>query len=236
MPLAVSGVSTGTACWSTTWATLYDFQKPYARPAAEVAEWNRDAERGITLEEVVRRVQPTVLIGSSGVTGAFGESMVRQMAKGTPRPVILPLSNPTALAEAVPADLIQWTDGKALIATGSPFQPVIHDGATYFIGQSNNAMLFPGLGLGTIVSRARLISDGMFMAAAHAIAEMVDASQLGASILPPVGNVRDVSVRVAVAVAEQAVREGLARVNPPNLEAAVRNAMWEPRYRPTKAV
>jgi malate dehydrogenase (oxaloacetate-decarboxylating) len=215
---------------------LYGFQMPYARPAAEVAEWNRDAERGITLEEVVRRIQPTILIGSSGVTGAFGESIVRQMAKGTPRPVILPLSNPTALAEAVPADLIQWTDGKALIATGSPFQPVIHDGATYFIGQSNNAMLFPGLGLGTIVSRARLISDGMFAAAAHAIAEMVDASQLGASILPPVGDVREVSVRVAVAVAEQAVREGLARVNPPNLEAAVRNVMWEPRYRRTKAI
>ncbi len=108
-------------------------KEPYARPAAEVAQWDRDAERGITLEEVVRRVQPTILIGSSGVTGAFGESIVRLMAKGTPRPVILPLSNPTALAEAVPADLIHWTDGKALIATGSPFRPVIHDGATYFI-------------------------------------------------------------------------------------------------------
>jgi malate dehydrogenase (oxaloacetate-decarboxylating) len=215
---------------------LHEFQKPYARPAAEVASWNRDRECGITLDEVVRRVEPTILIGSSGVTGAFNESIVRQMARATPRPVILPLSNPTALAEAVPTDLITWTDGKALIATGSPFQPVIYGGATYVIGQANNAMLFPGLGLGTIVTRARVISDGMFMAAAHALAEMVDASQLGASILPPMANVRDVSVRVAVAVAERAVREGLARINPPNLETAVRDAMWAPRYRSIKAI
>jgi malate dehydrogenase (oxaloacetate-decarboxylating) len=215
---------------------LRDFQRPYARPAAEVAGWKLDGERGITLAEVVRRIQPTILIGSSAVAGAFTESIVRQMAEGTPRPVILPLSNPTALAEAVPADLIRWTGGKALIATGSPFDSVIYNGATFTIGQANNAMLFPGLGLGTIVTRARLISDGMFTAAACAIAEMVDAPQLGASILPAVANVREVSVRVAIAVAKQAVREGLARVNPPNLEAAICDAMWEPRYRPIKAI
>jgi malate dehydrogenase (oxaloacetate-decarboxylating) len=215
---------------------LRDFQRPYARPAAEVAEWKVDGERGITLAEVVRRIQPTILIGSSAVAGAFTESIVRQMAEGTPRPVVLPLSNPTALAEAVPADLIRWTGGKALIATGSPFDSVIYNGTTFTIGQANNAMLFPGLGLGTIVTRARLVSDGMFTAAACAIAEMVDAPQLGASILPAVANVREVSVRVAIAVAEHAVREGLARVNPPNLEAAIREAIWEPRYRPIKAV
>jgi malate dehydrogenase (oxaloacetate-decarboxylating) len=215
---------------------LADFQKKYARPAAEVAGWNRDRECGIGLEEVVRQAGPTILIGSSGVTGAFHESVVRQMAKGTPRPIILPLSNPTALAEAVPADLIAWTDGKALIATGSPFPPVIYGGTTYFVAQANNAMLFPGLGLGTIVTRARVISDGMFTAAAHAIAQMVDPSQLGAAILPPIADVRDVSVRVAVAVAEQAVREGLARIEPPDVQTAVRTAMWEPRYRPTRAV
>ena len=215
---------------------LHDHQKPYARPAAEVAGWTRDKERGITLEEVVRRVGPTILIGSSGVTGAFTEAVVREMAKGTPRPVILPLSNPTALAEAVPSDLIAWTDGKALVATGSPFQPVVFGGTTYYVGQANNAMVFPGLGLGTIATRARLISDGMFLAAAHAVAEMVDASQLGASILPPMSNVRDVSQRVAVAVAKQAVREGLARVHSPDVEAAVIHAMWEPNYRPIRAV
>jgi len=215
---------------------LRDFQRPYARPAAEVAEWTRDAERGITLEEVVRLIQPTILIGSSAVTGAFSESIVRRMAEGTPRPVILPLSNPTALAEAVPADLIRWTDGRALIATGSPFDSVIYNGVKYTVAQANNAMLFPGLGLGTIAIRARLISDGMFTAAARTIAGMVDASQIGAAILPPVANVREVSVRVAIAVAEHAVGEGLARVNPPNLEAAIRDAMWEPRYRRIKAI
>jgi malate dehydrogenase (oxaloacetate-decarboxylating) len=215
---------------------LPGFQKRYARPAAEVAGWHRDGERGISLDEVVARVQPTILIGSSGVTGAFTESVVREMAKAVPRPVILPLSNPTALAEASPADVIAWTEGKALVATGSPFAPVIYNGATYSIAQANNAMIFPGLGLGTIVARARLISDGMFMAAARAIAGMVNPWELGAPILPPISGVREVSVRVAIAVAEQAVREGLARVTPANVEAAVRSAMWEPRYRPTRAV
>jgi len=215
---------------------LRDFQRAYARPAAEVADWKRDGERGIALDEVVRRVQPTVLIGSSAQAGAFTDQIVRTMTRGTSRPIILPLSNPTALAEAVPVDLIRWSDGKALVATGSPFDLVIYDGATYTIAQANNAMLFPGLGLGTIVTRARLISDGMFMAAACSIAEMVDATQLGASILPAVANLREVSVHVAIAVAKQAQREGLTRVNPPNLEAAIRAAMWEPRYRPIKAV
>jgi malate dehydrogenase (oxaloacetate-decarboxylating) len=215
---------------------LRDFQRQYARPAAEVAAWKRDGERGITLEEVVRRVQPTVLIGSSAQTGAFTESIVRAMVQGTSRPIILPLSNPTALAEAVPLDLIRWSDGKALVATGSPFDLVIYNGVTYTIAQANNAMLFPGLGLGTIVTRARLISNGMFMAAACSIAEMVDTTQLGASILPAVANLREVSVQVAIAVAKQAQREGLTRINPPNLEAVIRGAMWEPRYRPIKAV
>ena len=210
---------------------LYDFQRPYARPPSEVASWDRDGQRGITLAEVVRRVDPTVLIGTSGVTGAFDEAVVRQMARGTPRPIILPLSNPTALAEAEPGNLIAWSDGKALVATGSPFAPVVYGGTTYFIAQANNAMIFPGLGLGTIVTRARLISDGMFAAAAAAIADMVDASQLGAPILPRMERIHDVSMRVAVAVASAAVREGLARVVPPDVEAAVRNAMWQPCYR-----
>lgn len=136
----------------------------------------------------------------------------------------------------MPADLIRWTDGKGLIATGSPFDAVTYNGATYTIGQANNAMLFPGLALGTLVTRARLISDGMFTAAACTIADMVETSQLGASILPAVANVREVSARVAITVAEQALREGLARTKPPKVETAVRNAMWEPRYRAVKAV
>jgi len=217
-------------------AELRDFQRPYARSAAEVARWDRETEPGITLDEVVRRIQPTILIGSSAVTGAFTESVVRAMSAGAPRPIILALSNPTALAEAVPADLIRWTNGKALVATGSPFEPVVYDGVAYTIAQANNAMLFPGLGLGAIVARARTISDAMFLAAARTIAAMTEASQLGAAILPAVSNVRNVSFHVAVAVVEQAVREGLARVDPPNPKAAVRKAMWEPQYRRIKAV
>ncbi|HTU70900.1 MAG TPA: NAD-dependent malic enzyme [Candidatus Baltobacteraceae bacterium] len=217
-------------------SALRDFQRPYARPADEVAGWERDPERGITLAEVVRRVEPTVLAGASGVTGAFDEAVVRQLARGTPRPIILPLSNPTALAEAQPADLIAWSDGKALVATGSPFAPVVYGGSTYEIAQANNAMIFPGLGLGTIVTRAQLISDGMFVAAAAAIADMVDVSQLGAPILPPMERLREVSARVAAAVAAAALREGLARVVPEDVESAIHTAMWQPRYAGIEAV
>jgi malate dehydrogenase (oxaloacetate-decarboxylating) len=219
-----------------TMLDLYEFQRPYSRPASDVASWERDADRGITLAEVVRQIAPTVLIGTSAVTGAFNEEIVRQMARGTPRPIILPLSNPTALAEAEPANLIAWTDGKALIATGSPFAPIVYGGATYCIPQANNAMIFPGLGLGTIATRARVISDGMFTAAAAAIADLVDPSQLGAPILPPMERMQEVSMRVAMAVASQALREGLARVIPQDVEAAVRDAVWKPRYRRVEAV
>src|SRR5438105_7123866 len=128
---------------------LRSFQRPYARPAGEVGGWARDPELGgIGLEEVVRRVGPTILVGTSTRTGAFTEAIVRAMAERCERPIILPLSNPTRLAEAVPADLLRWTDGRALVATGSPFEPVTHDKVTYVIGQANNALLFPGLGLG----------------------------------------------------------------------------------------
>jgi malate dehydrogenase (oxaloacetate-decarboxylating) len=215
---------------------IREHQAPYARRSDQVAGWERDAESRIPLGEVVRRVHPTVLIGSSTVAGAFTESIVREMAKGTPRPIILPLSNPTSLTEANPTDLISWTEGRALIATGSPFRPVLYNGVSYTIGQANNSTAFPGIGLGAIVTRARLISDAMFAAAAKAIVEMVDGSNLGASILPGVGNLREVSVKVALAVARQAAAEGLTRVAPPDLERAIRDAMWEPRYGPIRAV
>jgi malate dehydrogenase (oxaloacetate-decarboxylating) len=133
---------------------LRSFQRPYARPAGEVAGWARDPDLGgIALEEVVRRVGPTILVGTSTRTGAFTEAIVQTMAERCERPIILPLSNPTRLAEAVPADLLRWTDGRALVATGSPFEPVTHDKVTYVIGQANNALVFPGLGLGAVVAR-----------------------------------------------------------------------------------
>ena len=215
---------------------LLDFQIPYARRTEEVADWIRDHEGKIRLAEVVRKVHPTILIGTSGRSGAFTEEVVREMTRATPRPIILPLSNPTALSEAVPADIIAWSDGRALIATGSPFDPVLHSGVSYTIGQANNAIIFPGLGLGTIVTRARHISDGMFVAAAEALAERVDASTLGAPILPPVSDLREVSRAVAVAVGDQATREGLVRVEVADLASAVDEAFWEPRYWPVRAV
>jgi malate dehydrogenase (oxaloacetate-decarboxylating) len=218
---------------------MRDFQVPYARPDAEVGAWRRDGEGdegGIHLLEVVRRVQPTLLIGCSASPGAFTEEIIREMAAHAERPVIFALSNPTSLSEAVPSDLIEWTDGSALIATGGPFPPVTHAGTTYTIGQANNALVFPGLGLGAIVARASGVSDGMLAAAAGAVAELVDVRKPGASITPPVDDLRAVSLHVGVAVARAALDEGLARADLGDLIDQVRSAMWEPAYRPVRAV
>ena len=152
-----------------------DFQVPYVRPAAEMAGWRRDADGCIGLAEVVRQAHPTMLIGTSTQPGAFTEAIVAEMAAHVARPVIMPLSNPTSHAEARPADLIAWTGGRALIATGSPFEPVSYQGMRYEIAQANNALIFPGLGLGVTVARARRVSDGMLAAAADALAGLSDA-------------------------------------------------------------
>ncbi|NEK56768.1 NAD-dependent malic enzyme [Geodermatophilus sabuli] len=215
---------------------IRDFQQPYARPAGETAEWSRDHDSGgIDLAEVVRRARPTVLIGTSGTPGAFDEGVVREMARHVERPVVLPLSNPTSLAEAQPSDLVRWTDGRALVATGSPFPPVAWAGTTHVIAQANNALVFPGLGLGVVVSRARLVTDGMLAAAAQAVARAVDATATGAPVLPAIDHLRAVSAAVAVAVAETASAEGVARTRQPDWDAAVRAAMWVPVYRPLSA-
>jgi len=216
---------------------LRDFQAPYARPSAEVKRWKRNgAEGAIDLAEVVRQVRPSMLIGASTVSGAFTETIVREMAKHSDRPIIFPLSNPAPMAEARPADLIAWTEGRALIATGSPFPPVTYRGVTYVIGQVNNAMLYPGLCLGAIVSRARRISDSMFGAAANAVSSLVAVRSPGASLLPHVDNLRIVSLTVAVAVAEAAVEDGLARVKFNDIVQQVGDAMWEPKYRQIQAI
>ncbi|MFD7445752.1 NAD-dependent malic enzyme [Streptomyces sp. NPDC059909] len=218
--------------------TLLDFQASYARPPGEVAAWARDEQLGgIPLAEVVRRVRPTVLIGTSGQAGSFTEPLVREMAAHTERPVILPMSNPTPLAEAVPADLLEWTDGRALVATGSPFGPVTRNGVTHRIGQANNALVFPGLGLGTILANATRVTDGMLVAAAHAVAEQVDLDAPGAAILPPISRLRDTSAAVAAAVARAAARDGVARASVDDtIDQRVRAAMWEPVYPPVQAV
>ncbi|MFM2562017.1 oxaloacetate-decarboxylating malate dehydrogenase [Bacillus sp. GX] len=215
---------------------LLDFQMPYARKAAEVSEWKQNDVIGLI--EVVKHVKPTILIGTSTVAGAFKEEIIKEMAFHVERPIILPMSNPTPLAEAKPADLIEWTEGRALVATGSPFEPVTYNGVTYVIGQSNNALIFPGLGLGTIVVRASVMTDGMFAAAAEAVANMVDTSQPGAPILPEVEELRNISEMVAIEVAKVAVAEGVARENlsDNDIKIAVKEAIWEPEYRQIKAV
>jgi malate dehydrogenase (oxaloacetate-decarboxylating) len=213
-----------------------DFQVPYVRPAAEVADWRRDAEGRIGLAEVVERTRPTMLIGTSTQPGAFTEAIVTEMAAHVARPVIMPLSNPTSHAEARPADLIAWTGGRALIATGSPFEPVVYQGVSYQIAQANNALIFPGLGLGVTVARARRVSDGMLVAAADALAGLSDAGAPGAGVLPSVTSLRATSAAVAAAVSRAADREGLAGVRLTDPVRQVREAMWEPDYPRVEAV
>ncbi len=216
---------------------VHEYQAPYARPAAEVKRWKRNGpEDTIDLAEVVRQVRPTMLIGASTAAGAFTEAVVREMARHCERPIVFPLSSPAPMAEATPADLIAWTEGRALIAAGSPFQPVTYRGVTYVIGQVNNAMLYPGLCLGAIVSRARRISDNMFAAAANAVSSLVAVRLPGASLLPHVDDLRIVSLTVAVAVAEAAVEDGLAGVKFHDIVEQVGDAMWEPEYREIRAV
>jgi malate dehydrogenase (oxaloacetate-decarboxylating) len=211
--------------------SMYDFQQPYARPAGEVADWPRThTGGGIGLADVVANTRPTMLLGTSTQGGAFTEQIVKTMAADAERPIIMPLSNPTSKAEARPDDLIRWTDGRALVATGSPFPPVEYHGRTYRIAQANNALVFPGLGLGVTVSRARRISDRMIAAAADAVAHLSDATQAGAALLPPVENLRMVSAAVAVDVARAAEQEGLAASAVGEPIQQIHQAMWRPEY------
>ncbi len=217
---------------------LRDFQEPYARPAVEVSHWEHDERLGgVSIAEVVRQVRPTLLIGTSGRPQAFTEQLVREMAAHVDRPIIMPMSNPTNLAEAFPADLLAWTEGRALVATGSPFAPVTVDHVTYEIAQVNNALIFPGLGLGVIVARANRITDGMLLAAAQAVAAQADTSAPGASLLPRVADLRATSSVVALAVARQAQVDGVAAApDDADLEARVIDAMWSSDYHPVLAV
>ncbi|WP_411346182.1 NAD-dependent malic enzyme [Paenibacillus sp. WLX1005] len=214
---------------------VLDFQKPYVRDHDEVKDWDTDEDGKISLLEVIRQVKPTILLGTSGVKGAFSEEIVKEMAKHVERPIIMPMSNPTSLAEAVPSDLLKWTDGNVLIATGSPFPPVEYNGVTYDIGQANNAFIFPGLGLGAIVTKAKVFTKGMFTAAADAVAHAVDSSKPGASLLPHVKGLHQVSHDVAIAVARAAIQDQVARYVPDDIEQAIQEAAWEPAYRSVRA-
>ena len=207
-------------------------QRVYARAADEIAAWPRTHKGFVGLSDVIASVPATVLIGLSTAVGAFTEPIVREMARKTERPVIFPLSNPTSRAEAKPEDLIRWTDGKALVATGSPYPPAVLGGRAWIISQCNNVFIFPAVGLGVVASRARRVSDGMLIAGARRLAEHSPAlTDPAASLLPPLTDLRAVAVEIACAVGEAAVREGLApATSPEELRENVALSQWYPAY------
>jgi malic enzyme len=208
----------------------------FAADRATVASWGVTSDI-VGLESVVTHHQPSILIGATGTPGTFTRVMVASMAATHDRPIVMALSNPTHSAEAKPADIIAWSDGRALVATGSPFPDVVHGGVRHRIGQANNVFIFPGLGLGAMVTRASAITPGMFLAAADALADSVTPEDLdGGSLYPSITGLRDVSQRVAVAVAAAAVGDGVARSRPVNVAAAVGAAMWTPEYVPYRTV
>jgi malate dehydrogenase (oxaloacetate-decarboxylating) len=205
---------------------------PYAQPQERVAAWPISSSESIGLDEVVAQVHPTILIGTAACTNVFAERIVREMANHVARPIIFPLSNPTSKCEARPEDLITWTDGRALIATGSPFPDVTYHGQTYSIGQCNNMFIFPGVGLGVLASRAKRVTNEMFIAAARALSDFSPARKNPtASLYPCVEDVRDVSRSVALAVGLAAQQVGVAeKTTPEELEQRVTEQMWEPHY------
>lgn len=207
-------------------------QQVYAHPWSDVAKWGMGAPKYISLAEVVREVHPTILIGLSTVAGAFDENLIREMARTVERPVVFPLSNPTSKTEAVPESLLLWTQGKAVIATGSPFAPVRLGNRLYPIAQCNNVYIFPALGLGAVASRARRVTDGMILAAARALASHSPThDDPNGPLLPPVSKLRHVAVEIAVAVGQEAQRTGhAASSTPEELRARVTAAQWTPEY------
>jgi malate dehydrogenase (oxaloacetate-decarboxylating) len=233
---------------------MLDYQRPYVRAAAEAADWGKTpvaidpaaavrwpemaalqqarADSGIIgLQTVIEKVQPTILIGTSTAHGAFTKEVIEAMSAGVSRPIIFPVSNPTSKIEALPTDIITWSKGRALVATGLPWEPFEHDGVTYYFGQANNALVYPGLGLGTIVCGASKVTDGMLRAAAEAVAGQVDVSQPGAGLLPAVENLRASSATSAIAVVKAAIQDGVAgKKTIGNPVQAVQDAMWQPAY------
>ena len=210
------------------------FQKPFLQPRAALAKWNSGNPNKVSLLDVIYNAKPTALIGVSAQAGAFTELVVRAMAKHNKRPIIFPLSNPVSCAEATPADIERWSEGRAIIGAGSPFPPIKRAGQPFSVDQSNNSYIFPGVGLGAIATHATVISDGMFMAAAKALAEMSPArGNPELNLLPRVTQLREVAIAVAIAVGKQAHAEGLTSgVDADGIEAAVRAKMWTPRYLP----
>ncbi len=215
---------------------LNDHQRRYARDSAALQGWKRDDQGRISLAETVRKTGAGVLLGASGQQGLFTEEVVRAMSAGTPVPVIFPLSNPTSCSEARPEDLFRWSEGRALVATGSPFPPVEIAGERRNVSQCNNVYVFPGLGLGAVSCEARRITDGMLMAAAITLSRCSPAlTDPAGSLLPPLKDIRQVSRKIAVAVGRQAVEDGVAEIMTEEaIERAVTANMWTPDYLPLR--
>ena len=203
---------------------------PEQRPFAKKRSDYPNADKLTDLLEVVKTVKPTILVGTSTVPNTFTKEVVEAMCENTERPMIFPLSNPTKLAEATAEDLIAWSDGKAFVATGIPAGTVSYKGVDYVIGQANNALIYPGLGLGMLASEASLLTDEMIGAAAHSLSGIIDMSKPGAPVLPPFKYVADVSIRVAEAVAKTAQKQGLARAEETDMVKAVQGMKWYPKY------
>jgi malic enzyme len=215
---------------------LEDYKEAYARTIEETAPWTCRDPECITLEETVRNFKPTILIGTSGTAGLFTEQIVGAMAAVNARPIVFPLSNPTSKSECTAEQAIRWSEGRAIVATGSPFDPVVYRGQSHRVGQGNNAFVFPGVGLGLWVGRVRRVTDAMFLEAARALAQTVSPADLGrGAVYPELTRIRDCSHAVASAVVRRAVTEGHASTAIlDGLEETVRRAMWIPEYRPVR--
>ena len=206
---------------------LTNEQKPFAKKRSDYP----NADKLTSLLEVIKTVKPTILVGTSTAPNTFTKEVVEAMCANTERPIIFPLSNPTKLAEASAKDLITWSDGKAFVATGIPSGTISYKGVDYVIGQANNALIYPGLGLGMLASEASLLTDEMIGAAAHSLSGIIDITKPGAPVLPPFEYVADVSIKVAEAVANKAKEQGLARAKETNMDKAVRDLKWYPKYK-----
>ena len=206
---------------------LTNEQKPFAKKRSDYP----NADKLTSLLEVIKTVKPTILVGTSTAPNTFTKEVVEAMCANTERPIIFPLSNPTKLAEASAKDLITWSDGKAFVATGIPSGTISYKGVDYVIGQANNALIYPGLGLGMLASEASLLTDEMIGAAAHSLSGIIDITKPGAPVLPPFKYVADVSIKVAEAVANKAKEQGLARAKETNMDKAVQDLKWYPKYK-----
>ena len=212
---------------------LEPFQKAFVQDRKDLAGWQLDDAKKIALLDVIRNAKPTVLVGVSGQPGVFTEEIIREMAKHVERPIVFPLSNPTSCVEAQPKSVIEWTEGRAIVGTGSPFAPYEYQGKKHFFAQTNNSYIFPGVGLATLAVRARRVSDGMFLAASKALAELSPAkTEKDAPLLPPLNEMLDVSRHIAMAVARQARAEGLAEAfSDAQIESLIDQKIWRPEYK-----